>query len=69
MKIEFIPVDYDYFDFNGRNYAKIIGRDKSGKRVCVIDTCDVYFWAILKDKLTEKEIKKLQEKIEKFSLM
>ncbi|MFA5071605.1 MAG: DNA-directed DNA polymerase [Candidatus Pacearchaeota archaeon] len=68
MKIEFIPVDYDYFDFNGRNYAKIIGRDKSGKRVCVIDTCDVYFWAILKDKLTEKEIKKLQEKIEKIQL-
>jgi DNA polymerase I/DNA polymerase-2 len=68
MKIEFIPVDYDYFDFNGRNYAKIIGRDKSGKRICVIDTCDVYFWAILKEKISDKEIKKLQEKIEKIQL-
>ena len=68
MKIEFIPVDYDYFDFNGRNYAKIVGRDKSGKKICVIDTCDVYFWAILKEKISEKEIKKVQEKIEKIHL-
>ena len=65
MKIEFIPVDYDYFDFEGRNYAKIIGRDKAGKRICIIDSCDVYFWAILKEKLKEKEIEKLKEKIEK----
>jgi len=68
MKLEFIPIDYNYFDFEGRNYAKIIGREKNGKRVCVIDSCDVYFWAILKDKLSEKEIKKLKEKIEKIQL-
>ncbi|OGJ17006.1 hypothetical protein A3K74_01290 [Candidatus Pacearchaeota archaeon RBG_13_33_26] len=68
MKIEFIPVDYDYFDFEGRNYAKIIGRDSKGKRVCIIDSCDVYFWAILKDKLSEKEMNKLKEKIEKIHL-
>ncbi len=68
MKIDFIPIDYNYFDFEGRNYAKIIGRDQNGKRVCVIDSCDVYFWAILKDKLNEKEIKKLKEKIEKIQL-
>jgi DNA polymerase I/DNA polymerase-2 len=68
MKIEFIPVDYDYFDFEGRNYAKIIGRDSKGKRVCLVDSCDVFFWAILKDKLSQKEIKKLQEKIEKIQI-
>ncbi|MCK9595717.1 DNA-directed DNA polymerase [Candidatus Pacearchaeota archaeon] len=68
MKLEFIPIDYDYFDFEGRNYAKIIGRDSKGKRVCIIDSCDVYFWAILKEKTSEKEIKKLQEKIEKIHL-
>lgn len=68
MKIDFIPVDYDYFDFEGRNYAKIIGRDKNGKRVCIIDSCDIYFWAILKEKLSQKEIQKLQEKIEKIQL-
>ncbi len=68
MKLEFIPVDYDYFDFEGKNYAKIIGRNQDGKRVCIIDFCDVYFWAILKDKLNEKEIKKLKEKIEKIQI-
>ncbi|VVB83272.1 DNA polymerase [uncultured archaeon] len=68
MKLEFIPLDYDYFDFKGRNYAKIIGRNEKGKRVCIIDSCDVFFWAILKDKLSEKEIKKLQEKIEKIQI-
>jgi DNA polymerase elongation subunit (family B) len=68
MKLDFIPIDYDYFDFEGRNYAKIIGRDQKGKRVCLIDSCDVFFWAILKDKLSQKEIKKLQEKIEKIEV-
>jgi len=63
MKTDFIPVDYDYFDFEGRNYAKIIGRDSKGKRVCIIDSCDVFFWAILKEKLSQKEIEKLREKI------
>ncbi len=68
MKTEFIPIDYDYFDLEGRNYAKVIGRDKNGKRVCIIDSCDVFFWAILKDNTTKKEIQKLQEKIEKIQL-
>ena len=68
MKLNFIPIDYDYFDFEGRNYAKIIGRDEKGKRICVIDSCDVYFWAILKDKINDKQIQKLKEKIEKIKL-
>jgi len=68
MKTEFIPIDFDYFDFEGRNYAKIIGRNEKGKRVCVIDSCDVFFWAILKDNLNQTQIKKLREKIEKIKL-
>ena len=68
MKFEFFPIDYDYFDFEGRNYAKIIGRDGKGKRICIIDSCDVFFWAILKDKLSQKEIEKVQRKIEKIEL-
>ncbi|MGA7896696.1 MAG: 3'-5' exonuclease, partial [Candidatus Nanoarchaeia archaeon] len=68
MKMKFIPLDFDYFDFEGRNYAKIIGRDEGGKRVCVLDSCDVYFWAILKDNLTEKQVQKLVDKIEKIQL-
>ena len=59
MKLDFIPLDYDYFDFEGRNYARIIGRDSKGKRICVIDSCPVYLWAILKDGLKHEKINKL----------
>ncbi len=68
MKTDFIPVDYDYFDFEGRNYIKIVGRNKNGKRICVVDSCDVYFWAILKDNPDQKETQKLQREIEKIEL-
>jgi DNA polymerase elongation subunit (family B) len=68
MKTQFIPIDYDYFDFQGRNYAKIIGRDEKGKRLCVIDSCPVYLWAILKDDLPKDKIDKLIQKISKIKL-
>jgi len=68
IQTEFIPIDYDYFDFEGRNYARIIGRDSKGKRVCVIDSCPVYFWAILKDGLKQAKIKKLIKKIKNIKL-
>ncbi len=68
MKMKFIPVDYDYFDFQGRNYVRIIGRNSEGKRVCVIDSCDVYLWAILKQGLNKKKINNLIKKIEKIKL-
>ena len=62
--ITFIPIDYDYFDFNNENYVKIIGRTKEGERACIIDSCPNYFWAILKKDSSDKQIKKLQNKIE-----
>ena len=68
MKIDFIPIDYDFFDFQGKNYAKIIGRDNHGKRVCVIDSCPVYLWAILKEGLKQDKINKLIKKIKKIKL-
>jgi DNA polymerase elongation subunit (family B) len=68
MKTDFIPVDYDYFDFQGRNYVRIIGRDSKGKRICIIDSCDVYFWAVLKDGLKKEKIDKLITKIGKIKL-
>lgn len=68
MKTQFIPIDYDYFDFRGKNYAKIIGRDSRGKRICVIDSCDIYLWAILRDKLGQKKTEKLIDKIQKIKL-
>jgi len=59
MKTDFIPIDYDYFDLHGKNYVKIIGRNSKGKRICILDTCDVYLWAILKKGLKEKKIKRV----------
>ncbi len=68
MKLDFIPIDYDYFDFEGKNYIKIIGRDSKTKRICVIDSCDVYLWAILKENLNQNKIDKLIQKISKIKL-
>ncbi|MFH1787406.1 MAG: DNA-directed DNA polymerase [archaeon] len=68
MKTQFIPLDYDYFDYNGRNYAKIIGRDEKGKRICIIDACPIYLWAILEDNLPEEKISKIIKKIQKIKL-
>ncbi len=68
ITLDFIPIDYDYFDFEGRNYAKIIGRNSNGKRVCVIDSCPVYLWAILKSGLKQGKINKLIKKIKKIKL-
>ncbi len=68
MNINFIPTDYDYFDFKGRNYVRVIGRDGKGKRVCLIDTCPIYFWAILEDDLSKKSTEKIKREIEKIKL-
>ncbi len=68
MKTTFIPVDYDYFDFKDRNYIRMIGRDSHGKRLCIIDSCPVYFWAVLESGLSDKKIKDLVEKIRKIKL-
>jgi DNA polymerase, archaea type len=68
MKCEFIPIDYDYFDFQGKNYMKIIGRDSVGKRICVVDSCPVYFWAILEKGVSKKRINEIISKVEKIKL-
>jgi DNA polymerase, archaea type len=68
MKTTFIPLDYDYFDFQGRNYIKIIGRNQEGKKICIIDTCPIYFWAIIKQGTNKSQIDKLIEKIKKIRL-
>src|SRR3989344_5322997 len=55
ISIDFIPIDYDSFDFESRNYIKVTGRTSQGKRAVVIDKCDIYFWAILKEKISDKK--------------
>ena len=69
MKTDFIPIDYDFFDFQGKNYAKIIGRNSQGQRVCIIDSCPIYLWAILKNNLKQGKINKLIKKLEKIKLV
>ena len=63
METDFIPIDYDYFDFQDRNYIRIFGRNSDGKRICVIDSCHVYLWAILEPDLSQKKIGSLIEEI------
>jgi DNA polymerase I/DNA polymerase-2 len=65
MKIEFIPIDYDYFDWQGRNFMRIIGRDSKGRRICVVDEFEASFWAIFKEGASEKRITEICRKIEK----
>ena len=64
-QINFIPIDYDYFDFNSKTYAKITGRTEDNKKTVIIDNCDVYFWAILHDGLKDKKIEEIRKEIEK----
>jgi len=68
METQFIPLDYDYFDFQGRNYIRIIGRNEKGKRICLVDTCPIYLWAILEDNIKKKDIEKIIKKVEKIEL-
>ncbi len=68
MQTNFIPIDYDYFDFQGKNYIKIIGRTDTGKRICVIDDFQGSFWAILKNNFGKEKINKLITKIEKIKI-
>ncbi len=68
MKMEFIPVDYDSFDHEGKNYVKIYGRNQKGEKICVIDSCQTYLWAILKEGITEKLITELSKEIETIQL-
>ncbi|MBW6442245.1 DNA-directed DNA polymerase [Patescibacteria group bacterium] len=65
---DFIPIEYDSFDFQGRNYIRIIGRNSKGKRVCILDSCDVYFWAILNEKINQKRLDKIIKRIKEIQL-
>lgn len=68
MNIQFVPIDYDYFDFEGKNFVRLIGRNGEGKRICVVDSFEANFWAVLKDGLSDKKIDSLIKKIEKIKV-
>src|SRR3989344_1410413 len=63
MQWIFTPIDYDYFDYEGKTYARIVGRTEGGKRICVVDDCDVYFWVIINAGVSESRIKGIAQKI------
>ncbi len=63
MKTQFIPIEYSSFDYDGKNYIKIFGRTEKNEQICLIDTCPIYFWTILKPKLTKKLIQNLIKEI------
>src|SRR3989344_7454366 len=67
MELSCIPIDYDSLEINEKTYAKIIGRSEKGKRICLIDECDIYFWAILKNRVSEAKIKQVSDKIAKLN--
>jgi DNA polymerase elongation subunit (family B) len=58
MRINFIPIDYDYFDYSNRTYIKIFGKTSEGKTCCLIDETDNFFY-IITDK-PEKLIKNIK---------
>jgi DNA polymerase I/DNA polymerase-2 len=63
MKLKFIPLDYDYFDLGNESSVRLWGRSDEGKRICVIDSCDDFFWVIPKQNLSINELNRLIEKI------
>lgn len=59
MKTQFLPINYEPFDYNGINHIKIFGRNEKNEHICVIDTCPIFMWAILKKGVTKNMIKSL----------
>ena len=49
METEFIPIDFDYLDIDNQTYIKIFGRNKQGKRLCILDKFNDYFYLITKN--------------------
>ena len=57
-----------FFDFEGKNFMRVFGRMDNGKRACIIDHCEVYFWAILKENCSDSRINFIQKKIREITI-
>lgn len=68
MKFEFIPLDYDSFEFKEKDWIKIIGRTEKGKRICIIDKMESSFWVLLDKKLSKEKVQTALKKIEKIKI-
>jgi len=67
-EINFLPLDYDYFDLNGKNCMKIIGKDDKGKRVCLLDSFESFFWVIFREGTKENKIEEIKKEIENIKI-
>ena len=65
MKIEFIPLDYDHVDVNSKAIIRIFGRTADGKRCCILDSCDAFFWLLPKKGV---DLEKYASKVEKIKV-
>lgn len=63
MKVKFIPLDYDYVDIDGKAIVRVFGRTSEGKRCCILDSCEAFFWVLPKQDTGKKEIENLSKKI------
>ena len=65
VKLDFIPLDFDYLDLDGKCHIRMFGRTSENKRCCVLDTTDAYFWLFPRAGI---DLKKYAEKVAKISL-
>ncbi len=63
MECDFIPINYDSFDFEDENYIQITGRTSNGEQICLIDKYTPNFYIILKKETNEKQITEIIEYI------
>ena len=68
MRCEFIPIDYNYFDYEGKNYIKIVGRTSKNTQICLIDDYQPNFWLILQKDAKQDQINQLIKKIKKIEI-
>ncbi len=69
MHVKFFLTDIGYCDIEGIDYINLYGRTEDGKIVCLIDNCDKYYYHLIKQELSEKEIDRIIEKIKKISFV
>jgi len=61
MKFKFIPIDYSPREINEKEYIQIIGRDGTGKKICLFHEYLPFFWLIV----NEKKANSIKSQIEK----
>lgn len=73
MKIQFFLTDIDYCDVDSGDhvgdYIRLWGRTTDEKFVCLLDNCEKYYYHLIQQDLTKKEIDELMKKINSISFV